>query len=154
MVADKRADITAALPGRKLILELKRDIHSELWTACISQLERFYTRDPEASGYGVYGVFWYGKHRQGRMPKHPDSRASPKTATELETMLNDIIPTELRTRLRAVVVDVSVPDGQPVGKGRSLAKKTRSKTSAKKRGSKVATKRQEKAKRLKAKGRK
>jgi hypothetical protein len=61
MVADKRADITAALPGRKLILELKRDIHPELWSALATQLDRFYTRDPEASGYGVFSVFWYGK---------------------------------------------------------------------------------------------
>jgi hypothetical protein len=68
MVADKRADITATLPGRKLILELKRDIHAELWSAPAIQLDRFYTRDPEASGYGVYGVFWYGKHRQGTVP--------------------------------------------------------------------------------------
>ncbi len=45
MVADKRADITTALPGRKLILELKRDIHPELWTAPATQLDQFYTRD-------------------------------------------------------------------------------------------------------------
>ena len=53
MVADKRADITAALPSRKLILELKRDTHGELWSAPATQLDRFYTRDPDASGYGV-----------------------------------------------------------------------------------------------------
>jgi hypothetical protein len=115
MVADKRADITCALPGRKLIIELKRDIHSELWTAAATQLERFYTRDPEASGYGVFGVFWYGKHRIGLVPKHPNGLTMPSTAQELETMLNDIIIAEQRSKLRAVVIDVSVPDGQHWG---------------------------------------
>jgi hypothetical protein len=123
MVADKRADITAALPGRKLILELKRDIHAELWSAPATQLDRFYTRDPEASGYGVFGVFWYGNHRQGRVPKHPKGKTAPKTALELETMLNDIIVAEQRIKLRAVVIDVSVPDGQRVGAARLRRKK-------------------------------
>jgi hypothetical protein len=99
MVADKRADITAALPGRKLILELKRDIHAELWSAPATQLDRFYTRDPEASGYGVFGVFWYGKHRQATVPKHPKGNTAPKSALELETMLNDIIVAEQRSKL-------------------------------------------------------
>lgn len=134
MVADKRADITAALPGRKLILELKRDIHPELWTASATQLDRFYTRDPEASGYGVFGVFWYGKHRHGTLPKHPKGKTAPKTALELEAMLNDIIVAEQRSKLRAVVIDVSVPDGQRVGAAKRRGKKnSKSKASNQKR---------------------
>lgn len=125
MVADKRADITAALPGRKLILELKRDIHAELWSAPATQLDRFYTRDPEASGYGVFGVFWYGEHRQGTVPKHPKGNTAPKSALELETMLNDIIAAEQRSKLRAVVIDVSVPDGQRVGTAKRRRKKVK-----------------------------
>jgi hypothetical protein len=117
MVADKRADITAALPGRKLIIELKRDIHIELWSAPATQLDRFYTRDPDASGYGIYGVFWYGKYRQGSIPKPPNG-TRPQSALELETMLNDRIVAEQRNKLRAVVIDVSVPDGQSVGLGK------------------------------------
>jgi hypothetical protein len=123
MAADKRADITAALPGRKLILELKRDVHPQLWNAPATQLDRFYTRDPEASGYGVFGVFWYGKHRQGSVPKHPNGNPAPKDALELETMLNDIIVAEDRSKLRALVIDVSVPDGQGVGTGERRRKK-------------------------------
>jgi hypothetical protein len=125
MVADKRADITAALPGRKLILELKRDIHAELWSAPATQLDRFYTRDPEASGYGVFGVFWYGKHRQGTVAKHPKGQTGPRSALELERMLNDIIVAELRSKLRAVVIDVSVPDGQRVGTAKRRRKKAK-----------------------------
>ena len=112
MVADKRADITASLPGSKLILELKRDVHPDLWNAPATQLDRFYTRDPGASGYGVFGVFWYGKHRHGNIPKHPTGKTAPKSALELETMLNDGIAAERRSKLRAVVIDVSIPDGK------------------------------------------
>jgi hypothetical protein len=130
MVADKRADITLALPGRKLILELKRDIHAELWSASATQLDRFYTRDPEASGYGVFGVFWYGKHRKGTLPAHPKGNAAPKGALELETMLNDIIFAEQRSKLRAVVIDVSVPDGQRVGQAKPRRKKANVKPKA------------------------
>jgi hypothetical protein len=145
MVADKRADITAALPGRKLILELKRDTHAELWSAPATQLDRFYTRDSEASGYGVFGVFWYGKHRQGTVPKHPKGNTAPKCALELETMLNDIIVAEQRSKLRAVVIDVSVPDGQRVGGvKRSRKKPQASKPKASKQ--KFATKKKRPAK--------
>jgi hypothetical protein len=81
------------------------------------------------SGYGIYGVFWYGQHREGTLPKHPNGKAAPKSALELEVMLNDIIAAEQRSKLRAVVIDVAVPDGQPVGTAR---KKWRRKTPARK----------------------
>jgi len=41
MLADKRADISVAMPGQKILCELKRDYHDELWTAAEVQLERF-----------------------------------------------------------------------------------------------------------------
>lgn len=122
MVTDKRADITAMIPGIKLIIELKRDVHPELWSAPATQLDRFYTRDPEASGYGVFGVFWYGNH--GAVPQHPTCQVSPKTALELEQMINDTILGEQRSKLRAVVIDVSIPDGQRVSPAVQRAKGT------------------------------
>jgi hypothetical protein len=54
MARDKRADISVVMPGRKVLCELKRDYHAEVWTAIEGQLERFYTHDPEAKGFGVY----------------------------------------------------------------------------------------------------
>lgn len=53
MAADKRADISIAMPGRKVLCELKRDSHTNVWTAVEKQLERFYTWDPEAKGFGL-----------------------------------------------------------------------------------------------------
>jgi hypothetical protein len=51
------------MPARKILCELKRDYHAEVWTALMGQLERFYAHDPEAKGFGVYCVFWFGGKR-------------------------------------------------------------------------------------------
>ncbi len=113
MVTDKRADIVILPPpGAKLPLELKRDTNEDLWTACEDQLERLYTRDPEAEGYGIYIVFWFGEKRMGSVPKPPSGFARPTSAEELESVLNKIIPSDKRHCLEAVVLDVS-PPAQP-----------------------------------------
>jgi len=110
MVADKRADIVVLPPpGQKLPLELKRDTHEDLWEACINQLERMYTRDPEAAGYGIYGVFWFGDKRRGRVPRPPEGISPPISAEELETALQSLIPEDKQHCLEAVVIDVSPP---------------------------------------------
>ena len=109
MVADKRADISVAMPGRKILCELKRDFHADLWTAADQQLERFYAHDPDAKGFGIYAVFWFGARRSTSIPKHPDGLKAPRSAAELERMLRDRIPAERRNRLAVMVIDVSGP---------------------------------------------
>jgi hypothetical protein len=109
MVADKRADISAAMPGQKILCELKRDYHTDTWTAAEQQLERFYVHDPEAKGFGIYGVFWFGDKRRAPMPKHPDGLELPRSAVELEQMLRDRVPVDRRNRLAVIVIDVSGP---------------------------------------------
>ncbi len=110
MAADKRADILIHGPNRmKLPIELKRDFHNDLWTACVNQLERMYTRDPGAAGYGIYGVFWFGDKRPRKMVNPPDGITTPQTAEELENALQSLVPTEHRQKLRAVVFDVTPP---------------------------------------------
>jgi hypothetical protein len=132
MVADKRADISAAMPGRKILCELKRDYHAELWTAADQQLERFYAHDPEAKGFGIYGVLWFGDKRPFPMPKHPDGLELPKSAADLEQMLRDRIPAERRSRLAVVVIDVSGPHGTRQKRRPASAKKKKKRTVAKK----------------------
>lgn len=107
MVADKRADISAAMPGRKILCELKRDYHAEVWTAMMGQLERFYAHDPEAKGFGVYMVFWFGSERPRQIPMPPNGMQRPNTATEMETMLQSLLPEDKSRRLTVIVVDVS-----------------------------------------------
>jgi hypothetical protein len=120
MVADKRADISAAMPGRKILCELKRDYHADLWTAADQQLERFYAHDPEAKGFGIYGVLWFGNKRPSSIPKHPDGQRPPKSATELEHVLRERIPADRRSRIAVLVIDVS---GPPTAKPKASTKK-------------------------------
>jgi hypothetical protein len=109
MVADKRADISVALPGQKILVELKRDYHPDVWTAADSQLDRFYTRDPDASGFGIYGVFWYGPKRRGVIPTAPNALPRPETAEQMENLLRTILPKEKRVKIAVIVFDVSEP---------------------------------------------
>jgi hypothetical protein len=88
---------------------LKRDYHIDLWTAADQQLERFYAHDPEAKGFGIYGVFWFGDERRLPMPKNPDGLELPKSAADLEQLLRDRIPVDRRNRLAVIVIDVSGP---------------------------------------------
>jgi hypothetical protein len=41
--------------------EIKHDYHPDVWTVTDDQLERFYAHDPEALGFGIFLVFWFGK---------------------------------------------------------------------------------------------
>jgi len=107
MARDKRADISVAMPGRKILCELKRDYHAEVWTAIEGQLERFYAHDPEAKGYGVFCVFWFGDKRPRCMPNPPIGLSTPKSAAEMERMLKDLMPNNMKNRLAVTVIDVS-----------------------------------------------
>jgi len=107
MAVDKRADIVALLPGMKLVVELKRDYHSAVWAAIQEQLERFYTRDPEAQGYGIYVVLWFGSKRKSAIPLPPPPHERPDSASAMQEILQALIPEERRHKIAVVVLDVS-----------------------------------------------
>jgi hypothetical protein len=108
MVADKRADISVAMPSRKVLCELKRDYHAGVWTGLQGQLERFYAHDPEAKGFGVYCVFWFGDTRKPHtIPLPPNSMNCPQSPAEMEQMLIRLMPPDMRQRLAVIVIDVS-----------------------------------------------
>ncbi len=107
MVADKRADISVAMPARKILCELKRDYHAAVWTALMGQLERFYAHDPEAKGFGVYCVFWFGSNRPRPMPTPSNGMNAPQSAAEMEAMLKGLVPRNRSDRLAVIVIDVS-----------------------------------------------
>jgi len=111
IVIDKRADIVLLNSVKqKLPIEVKRDYHKDLWTACENQLDRLYTRDPQAQGYGIYLVFWFGAQRPRYMPNPPNSLSKPTTAQELENALRSLIKAEDQNRLAVVVIDVTRPE--------------------------------------------
>jgi hypothetical protein len=87
MAADKRADISVAMPSRKILCELKRDYNDEVWTAVEGQLERFYAHDPDAKGFGIYCIFWFSGKRPYNIPPHPKGLTAPQNSAEMELML-------------------------------------------------------------------
>jgi hypothetical protein len=93
MAGDRRADISAAMPARKILCEIKRDYHPDVWTAPDGQLERFYAHDREALGFGIYLVLWFGDSRPSAIPLPTGGQPRPVSAAEMEAML--------RTRLSA-----------------------------------------------------
>ena len=109
MIKDKRADIVIFHKGLKMVIELKRDFHTELWSAASSQLDQLYTRDPNAQGYGIYGVFWYGDKRTDKIKKHPDGLERPNTPQQLCEMLVNQLTDEQRKRISVFVLDVTEP---------------------------------------------
>jgi hypothetical protein len=107
MAHGKRADIAMLCPGIKVVIELKRDYHAEVWRAIGQQLERFYTRDPDARGYGIYGVFWFGERRPSAMPLPPTPHERPTTAAAMLSILMELVPLEKRDKIVPIVIDVS-----------------------------------------------
>jgi hypothetical protein len=95
------------MPARKILCELKRDYHADVWTAAEEQLERFYTPDSDARGFGVYAVFWFGDKRPVNIPAPPGGKAKPRSAAEMEQMLTELVPPERRERIAVRVIDVS-----------------------------------------------
>jgi hypothetical protein len=110
MAGDRRADISAVMPARKILCEIKRDYHPDVWTAPDGQLERFYAHDPEALGFGIYLVFWFGESRPASIPAPPDGQTRPTSAAEMEAMLRARLPNDRAARTAVIVVDVTKPD--------------------------------------------
>lgn len=106
MVSGKRADIIISLPGIKIPIEIKRDYHRDVWSALNEQLDQLYTTNPDAAGYGIYLVFWFGASRPNAIPR-PAKDTPPVNATTMEDILNEAVPMVKRDRLSAIVIDVS-----------------------------------------------
>jgi len=107
MVSGKRADIIISLPGIKIPIEIKRDYHRDVWSALNEQLGQLYTTNPDAAGYGIYLVFWFGASRPNAIPRPAKDTPPPVNATTMEYILNEVVPKVKRDRLSAIVIDVS-----------------------------------------------
>lgn len=107
MSADKRVDIVVYGSNIKALIEIKRDFHGEVWTAASEQLHRLYSVDPEADGFGIYLVFWYGQKRKYAQPLPPNGKVRPASAKEMQLMLEDGLPSHLRASTKVLVMDVT-----------------------------------------------
>ena len=91
--------------GRRVTvpIEVKKENHVELWNAWRSQLQRLYTIDPAAGGYGMYLVLWFGLQ-----PRSTPDGTKPLNATHLQKLLLDLIPEPDRHRIAVLVLDLSL----------------------------------------------
>lgn len=103
---DKRADIRVSYGNFQVPVEIKRNRHRDLWSACKNQLIKLYTSAPDTDGYGIYLVFWFGKDRT----PPPPSGTRPANAKELKKRIEATLsPAEVR-KISVCVIDVSRPD--------------------------------------------
>ena len=103
---DKRADIRVSYEDFQVPVEIKKNMHRDLWSACKNQLIKLYTSAPDTDGYGIYLVFWFGK---GHTPP-PPSGTRPANAEELKTRLEATLSPDEARKISVCVIDVSRPD--------------------------------------------
>ncbi|HAT51342.1 MAG: hypothetical protein HQL07_16860 [Nitrospirae bacterium] len=105
---DNRADIKVLFKGWNVPIEIKQDYHTNLWDAAENQLIAKYVGDPGTEGYGIYLVFWYGKHGKGLKKPPPGSGISlPINCQELKDALQKVIPHDYCNSVIVMVLDVS-----------------------------------------------
>ena len=109
---DKEADIRVSYEGFNVPVEIKRNLHPELWSAIRDQLIAKYASDHKADGYGIYLVFWFG----GEYTQPPPSGTRPVNAKEMEERLEDSLSPEEARKISVCVIDVSIPEGKSAGK--------------------------------------
>ena len=106
---DKRSDIRVSFAGANgfaVPVEIKKNTHVNLWRALHEQLIAKYTRDPQASGFGIYLVFWFGAD----ITQLPPSGQRPRNAQELENRLRSSLSFDEKLKISVCVIDVSKPD--------------------------------------------
>ena len=100
---DKRADIRISCLDFQVPVEVKKNKHRDLWSACKNQLIKQYTTDPATSGYGIYLVFWFGKD----FTQPPSSFARPDSPQKLQEQLKATLSEDDARKISVCVIDVS-----------------------------------------------
>ena len=103
---DNRSDIRVYFGGSNVPVEIKKNMHRDLWSALRNQLIAQYTIDPNTDGYGIYLVFWFGKDRT----QPPPSGTRPANAKELKNRLEATLSPDEARKISVCVIDVSRPD--------------------------------------------
>lgn len=103
---NKRADIKVLFGTWHIPVEIKREMHPDVWTAIGNQLIAKYSREAASDGYGVYIVFWF----QGNLKATAaDGGRPPRTPQELQQRLTATVPPELKSKIAVLVLDCSLP---------------------------------------------
>ena len=108
---DARADIRISRCNFNVPVEIKKSCHRDLWSAIKTQLIAQYTRDPDADGYGIYLVLWFGYTEDCR----PAMGSGPqlKSASELENRLSSTLSAAENLKISICVIDVAKPSRLP-----------------------------------------
>ncbi len=104
---DKRSDIRVSFPGFNVPVEIKRSCHTDVWTAVRSQLIAKYTRDPGATGHGIYLVLWFGDTEICRPTKCGDW--TPDTGDDVRLRVQQSLDDREGRLISVCVVDVAAP---------------------------------------------
>jgi hypothetical protein len=109
VAADREVDITCATLDARLPIEIKGQWHRTLWTAADDQLDRFYTPDHRAGGFGIYLVLWFGKQTDRHfVMKSPGAGiTAPSSAQEMAEMIQERSLSFAQGRVKVVVLDLS-----------------------------------------------
>lgn len=101
---DKRSDIRVSFGSEFSVpIEVKKNGHRNLWTAMHDQLIRQYASDPDAGGYGIYLVFWFGPE----FTSPPPQGGRPDSPAELKKRLEETLTDEQSRKIAVCVIDVS-----------------------------------------------
>ena len=103
--ANKRADIRVAASDWNVPVEIKKNSHSEVWSAVRNQLLPRYTNDPATEGLGIYLVLWFGPDQTASVPRG----RKPMTPDAMRERLLANLATEERRRAVVIVMDVTPP---------------------------------------------
>jgi hypothetical protein len=103
---EKRADIKVLFAPHHIPVEIKREMHRDLWTAIGGQLVAKYGRETYSDGYGIFIVFWFTGES---MPVPGDGGVRPKTPQELQQRLAATVPEKFKNKIAVLVVDCSKP---------------------------------------------
>ena len=106
---DNRADIRVSYEDFQVPVEIKKNMHPDLWSAPRNQLIVQYTIDPDTDGYGIYLVFWFGEI-DGRRTPPPPSGTCPDNPKELKERLEATLSPDEARKISICVIDVSRPD--------------------------------------------
>ncbi|WP_110725455.1 MULTISPECIES: NACHT domain-containing NTPase [unclassified Pseudomonas] len=104
MADEKRVDIAVQSGPIKLVIELKRSSHKDVWSAIQDQLIALYTPDPGARGHGIYAVFWHGPRAKVRAGP---GGVVPQSAEQMLSLLQACVPEPQRPYIKVFVLDVS-----------------------------------------------
>jgi hypothetical protein len=102
----KRADIKVMTNAHHIPVEIKREMHPDVWKAIENQLIARYGRETASDGYGIFLVFWFTGQS---MPAPNDGGTRPKSPQELQLRLSATVPEALRHKIAVLVVDCSKP---------------------------------------------